>query len=650
MTRATVPRSGTILAAASARPAFLALLVLAVSGVVACIHPAFASPAVAIDLLLNAAPLAIVACGVLLVIVTGEIDISVGALAGLLAAAFGLLASPSHAGLHPALAVPLVVAMGVGLGAAAGAIVVFARVPSIIATLGLMSLYRGGTELLLGGEWITDLSPAARWLGTGVLLGVPVGLLAAALAAAWTALLLGATPLGRRLYALGSSPDAARLAGLRSRALKVFAFAAVGGLTALAVAVAAPRLAVIEANFGIGWELFVVTAVVVGGASIRGGRGGVPGVLLAVLLLSLVRTALVYLRLGDAATFWERSIQGAFILLAVLGDRASDHAAADAPALAPGVHRSSPGAHEAALAVFLALGLFASWRLDPAFVSPGTQAALISQSLELLLLVLPMTLVILTGGIDLSVGSVAALAAVVLGICFRAGAPMPLAAGAALAVGAACGLANGLLVSRLRVHPLVVTLATLAAFRGLAEGLSLGRPVSGFPDSFPRAILADFLGLPLPAWGIAAAALLLFLVLARGRVGRELYAIGLNETAARFAGIAVDRLRVLVYTLSGLAAALAAVLFVARRNTAKADALAGIELEVITAVLLGGVSIAGGRGTLLGALLGAVLIHLLRQFIPWHWQRDELVPLALGALLIGAVAARELLRSGASRA
>ncbi len=133
-------------------------------------------------------------------------------------------------------------------------------------------------------------------------------------------LLARETPLGRRIYATGSNLHAAHLAGLKTHRVKLFVFTFTGFLTAVATLVSVPRLSVIESGVGRGFELLVVTAVVVGGTSINGGRGSIAGSLLAVLLLGTVGTALIFLRLGESATYWERAIQGAFILLAVLAD------------------------------------------------------------------------------------------------------------------------------------------------------------------------------------------------------------------------------------------------------------------------------------------------------------------------------------------
>ena len=293
--------------------------------------------------------------------------------------------------------------------------------------------------------------------------------------------------------------------------------------------------------------------------------------------------------------------------------------------------------HEVVLAGLLVLVLAGAGWLDPVFLRPRTQLGLSTHVWELALIALPMMLVIVTAGIDLSVGSTMALSAVSLGLAYEAGLPVWPAAVVALAVGLAAGLLNGLFVAWVGVHPLIVTLATMAAYRGAATGISQARPISGFPQPFADTMAGAVLGIPVPGLIFAAAAAVTGVMLWRTPFGRSLYAIGHNDTAARFSGLPVARTRLLLHSLAGLAAGMAAVTYVARRNTAKADIGFGLELDVITAVVLGGTSIFGGRGTLVGTLLGIALIHEVREFVSWQWNRDELVFLVVGALLIFSV-------------
>jgi rhamnose transport system permease protein len=254
-----------------------------------------------------------------------------------------------------------------------------------------------------------------------------------------------------------------------------------------------------------------------------------------------------------------------------------------------------------------------------------------------------MTLIIITAGIDLSIGSTMALAAVILGLAYEHHIPITLACGLALLTATAAGALNGFFISKIHVHPLIVTLATLSAYRGIAEGISQARPISGFPESFSFLGQGALAHIPVPALLFLILALITWVILAKTPFGRGLYAIGFNPTASRFSGIPVARAKFLLYTLSGATAGLASLCFVSRRNTAKADIGLGLELDVITAVVLGGTSIFGGKGKIPATLLGILLIHETREFISWHYQYDELIPLVIGVLLIASVLLNSML-------
>lgn len=294
------------------------------------------------------------------------------------------------------------------------------------------------------------------------------------------------------------------------------------------------------------------------------------------------------------------------------------------------------------LGLFLGLW-FTARSIDPVFTSAAVQMELSTHAYELAILALPMTLIMITGGIDLSIGSTMALSAVVLGLTFERSGSLPIAVTFGVLAGVLAGALNGLFVAYVRVHPLIVTLATLSAYRGIAEGVSLGRPISGFPQEFTFFGTGTLLGVPVPGLIFALVALLVGVMLTRSAAGRRLRAIGFNEDACRFSGIAVNRIKMRLYIFSGLMAGVAAVLFAARRNTAKADVGTDMELDVITAVVLGGTSVFGGRGTLFGTLLGVALIHQTREFVSWRWQSDEIILLAIGGLLVVAVLLNGLL-------
>jgi ribose/xylose/arabinose/galactoside ABC-type transport system permease subunit len=273
-----------------------------------------------VDILVRSAPTAIVACGVMLVVLTGEIDISVGSLFGLLAASLGVLLSQNEWNLSMWIGVPATLLAGTLVGTATGILVTIGKVPSIIATLGLLTALRGVTIRIMGGRNIDGLPESLATAAKYGVWGVPLSLWVAAVVIGVTAVLLSYTPLGPPLYAVGSSRYAARMVGLSERRLKMFAFAYVGLLTAVATIVDVPRLPNIETSIGVGFELVVVTCVVVGGVSISGGRGSLWGVLLAVVLMTMIRPVLTFLNLGEAGEMWTKAIQGGFIILAVVSD------------------------------------------------------------------------------------------------------------------------------------------------------------------------------------------------------------------------------------------------------------------------------------------------------------------------------------------
>lgn len=309
--------------------------------------------------------------------------------------------------------------------------------------------------------------------------------------------------------------------------------------------------------------------------------------------------------------------------------------------------RDFPFWHEVVLALLLVAVMGWAWLNEPyprnPFVSFRVQLLRSTEMWELALLAIPMTLIIITSGIDLSVGSTMALCAVVLGWSFSHGSPAWLSAVFAIICGALAGASNGLVIAKAKVHPLIVTLATLAAFKGLAEGWSTGVSVSGFPP-YLTAVGSGTLGsIPLPAFLFVGFLIIAGVVLTKTPLGRYLYSMGYNETATRFSGVPVDRIKLLLYTLSGATAGLAAVIYAARRDTAKADVGDGIELDVITAVVLGGTSIFGGRGNLVGTMLGVILVHETRQLVSWHRYPVEWKLIVIGLVLIGSVLLNRLL-------
>ncbi len=265
---------------------------------------------------------------------------------------------------------------------------------------------------------------------------------------------------------------------------------------------------------------------------------------------------------------------------------------------------------------------------------------------EVGLIAIPMTYIIITGGIDLSVGSILGLTAIVLGWTWQElGFPLELAILTGILSGTVAGFVNGLFIVRVGVPPLIMTLATLALYRGLAEGISEARSARGYPEWFFQLGQGDFLGIPTQLWLLILAVLIFAIVLARTRLGRALYAIGNNETGARFSGLTVNRYLLFIYTFSGFMSAVAGYIFVSRVSTTRSDMGMGIELDVIAAVVLGGTSIFGGTGSIPGTIIGVVLIQLLKNGLALSGVTSDATIIVIGSVLIFAILVNNFIQS-----
>jgi ribose/xylose/arabinose/galactoside ABC-type transport system permease subunit len=295
------------------------------------------------------------------------------------------------------------------------------------------------------------------------------------------------------------------------------------------------------------------------------------------------------------------------------------------------------------LLILLAVyGLFAA--IGPAsFTTYGNLETILRQTTIVGLAALGMTLVIVSGGIDLSVGSVVALTTVVIASLLQAGCgPVPSAL-CGVAAGALCGAANGALITKLRVGPFIVTLGTLLMVRGAAKGLAHEQKIDAPLTWLNR--MMDTLR-PDQRWMLVPAGVwvLILLALAVGgtlifmRFGRHLYAVGSNDQAARLCGVAVDRVRIVAYLASGLFAGLAGVMQFSRLSVGDPTVAIGLELDVIAAVVIGGASLSGGEGSIRGSLIGALIMAVIRsgcsQIELPNWVRE----IVTGGIIVLAVA------------
>ncbi|NOZ72306.1 MAG: autoinducer 2 import system permease LsrD [Chloroflexi bacterium] len=295
---------------------------------------------------------------------------------------------------------------------------------------------------------------------------------------------------------------------------------------------------------------------------------------------------------------------------------------------------------ELALVVLLFAEIFLFGALNESFLNLDNLLYSTSDFAHIILSALPLTLVIITGGIDISVASVMGLSAIVVGVSWQGGANIFVALGLALFVGALAGMINGLLVANTDINPLVITLGTLFLYSGIATGIAgaLGAAgyegISGLPRSFTHLAHGAVGSVPYPLIFILILTLLYSILLHWTRFGRDLYLIGVNKKAAFFTGIPVKWVTIAVYMLSGLGAAMAGAHLTAYFTSARSDLGSEALLPVITAVVLGGTNILGGSGTIVGTLVAALALGFLKQGLLALGVTNEVSQVVIGGLLV----------------
>jgi rhamnose transport system permease protein len=321
-------------------------------------------------------------------------------------------------------------------------------------------------------------------------------------------------------------------------------------------------------------------------------------------------------------------------------EASAPHAASPAASEAGRDWRSVLGRWETLLVGLLVVTAIAGQAISPEFLTADSFTTGSLDLSEIALMALPLAMVIIAAEIDLSVASVLALSSAVMGYLWNHGQPVETIIPICIVVGALCGAFNGLLVTRFGLPSLAVTIGTLALFRGLAFVVIGDESVTDFPITWTDRAFGNFAGSFIPNTIVlfALLAVAFAVVLHATPFGRSIYAIGANEEAAYFSGLRVKRIKLILFTLSGSVAALAGVVISLRNSTAAANVGQGFELTVVTAVLLGGISIFGGRGTIAGVILALFLLGgiqkalLLSESISSYW-----VQIVTGVLLVGSV-------------
>jgi ribose transport system permease protein len=284
------------------------------------------------------------------------------------------------------------------------------------------------------------------------------------------------------------------------------------------------------------------------------------------------------------------------------------------------------------------------WILTPHFLTISNLLNITQQTSINAIIAVGMTFVIITAGIDLSVGSIMAFAGVVLASALHAGLPVPLALLAGLAVGLISGLINGLLITYGKLPPFISTLGMMSVARGAALLYTDGRPISGFAEDFRFLATGEILGIPMPVIVMGVVYLLAHFILSRTKLGRYTYAIGGNEEATLLSGVNVKYYKTIVYGLCGLLSGVAAIILTARLNSAQPIAGIMYELDAIAATVIGGTSLMGGEGRMVGTLIGALIMGVLRNGLNLLGVSSFVQQTVIGSVIIIAVLIDMLLK------
>lgn len=606
--------------------------------------------------------LILLAMGATLVMLTRNIDVSVGSITGMCAVLLGMLL---NAGYSLPVACVATLLLGLLAGFFNGVLVAWLKIPAIVATLGTLGLYRGIMLLWTGGKWIEGLPAELKQLSTPLLFGVSaIGWLTIILVA-FMAWLLAKTAFGRSFYATGDNLQGARQLGVRTEAIRIVAFSLNGCMAALAGIVFASQIGFIPNQTGTGLEMKAIAACVLGGISLLGGSGAIIGAVLGAWFLTQIDSVLVLLRIP---AWWNDFIAGLVLLAVLVFDgrlrcalernlRRQKYARFMTPP--PSVKPASSGKNggcimrirygwELALAALLVIEIVAFGAINPRMLDLNMLLFSTSDFICIGIVALPLTMVIVSGGIDISFGSTIGLCAIALGVLFQSGVPMPLAILLTLLLGALCGLINAGLIIYTKVNPLVITLGTLYLFAGSAlllsgmAGATGYEGIGGFPMAFTDFANLDVLGLPVPLIIFLICLLVFWLWLHKTHAGRNVFLIGQSPRVALYSAIPVNRTLCALYAMTGLASAVAAVLLVSYFGSARSDLGASFLMPAITAVVLGGANIYGGSGSIIGTAIAVLLVGYLQQGLQMAGVPNQVSSALSGALLIVVVVGRSV--------
>jgi ribose/xylose/arabinose/galactoside ABC-type transport system permease subunit len=636
---------------------FLSRNPMLVAAVLLCVvfvatSPVFGTPGNAANILRQSASILVLGLAMALVVLVGGIDLSVGSVVLASATVAGIVLTE---GLHPALAV----LAGIGIGAAVGllnaAMIEGLRISPIIVTLGTMIAVRGFSLVALGAfnSWVEIKGPIFSDLARRTIAGLPLDALLALALAAIVWFVLARTVLGRAWHATGDAPVAARLAGLRVRWLRAGAYIVCGALAGMAGVLVAARTGLISPSIGQGLEFFAVAVVALGAGSLPAGRLRVSEVLTGTLILM---TIFNYMTIRGVPGTWQTTVTGLLLLGAMVagrflrrdaaGDVATGEAHADAYA-----RMSLAGARltRSALAIATVLLALVFVDVNPRFATWPNLVTLIEQNAALAIVAVGAMMGIVSRSVDISPASVMALGTVVAALVARAGAPLVLSLPAGILACLAVYALNGAIIGRLRLDPLIVTLAAWIWARGLAVSLTNATTVA-FDMNFVMVMNTPIaFGFTLVAPLILIAFAAGWFILRRTPLGIRIYAVGGDPRMVRQAGVNEGRLRLSILLVMGCFTAVGMLVMLGRLGAAAPTAGFGLELDAIVAVILGGASFRGGSGRLRDTAVGVLFLAILNNGLSGLQMGDAQFYLIKGTIILAALTLRALTQGYFSR-
>lgn len=623
---------------------------IAVAAVIFCLafastSPVFGTPENAVNILRQSASVLVLGLAMTLVVLVGGIDLSVGSV---------VLASATFSGiglaenLHPLIAMLMGVGIGAGVGLINALLIEGLSISPVIVTLGTMIAVRGFGLVALGyyHSWLEIGGPMFDGLAGGDLLGVPLDAILSLVLALLVWALLRLTVAGRRLYAVGDAPVAARFAGLRVGTLRAWSYIGCGTLSGIAGVMVAARTGLISPSVGYGLEFFAIAVVALGAGGLPAGRVTVGQTIVGVLILMMIFN---YMTLRGIPGTWQTTATGLLLLAAMVGGRLLEGGRRGEAALTEAFEdevaemtRTGAALARGSIAAATVLLVVIFTAISPDFLAWANLRALLEQNATLAIVSVGAMIGIVSRAIDISPASVMVLGAVTTALSAAHGLPVPVALGVGVLTCIGVYALNGAIVGGLGLDPLIVTLAAWIWARGLAVSLTDATTIV-FDGGFVGLMNTPLLfGLTPAVFLIGVAFAAGWMVLTRLPIGLRIYALGGGPKMLRQAGIDDRWLRFRILLVMALFTAGGMLVLLGRLGAAAPTAGYGLELDAIVAVIIGGASFRGGTGRLSDTAIGVLFLAILNNGLSGLQMGDAQFFLIKGAAILAALTLRSL--------